>query len=547
MKGAGNLINAIDGEQPTPNTFNYDMMGQLPTFKVDDSIVISPNSANVGDTVRIQVQDWPVTGSISGPDVDGPVVNGVTSRVSSSLVTIAEIPHGLTTLNIDGLGNATFDIVIENGVPVGRTELRVEDSGGNNAEASIVIGGADLTVRPETVVPNQSVLVTGRGFSRNSQINGLNRRDSNIAGDNSLVSLSGNSNGLKSKAGAPSARINADAEIDVDSGGNWSANIVIPMTSTSIVPSASTTPAVLELKIADDAGREGTVDLSISPRSITLTPAVSRVGTDITVTGTGFPADNPTAEADTVPVVNIEYNVGGATPWRRLGSVQPDSSGSFTGTFRVPSTAVLPSTNTVRALFTITEMSADGTSVSLPYESTAVHDVPEGGISLSIGEGTPGTEVTVTGQGFKAFRTMESLEFGITDVTPAPKPLTNATGGFSTAFVVPGLDLGTHNVEVTISETVASAPFRILAGDAAQAGPTMMMSEAATPDVAFAAVIAEDNLIRFTTSTRPPRARPPTSVGRSMTRGLSSWAATTSTWSTPVASTSSRYPRARWV
>ena len=70
VKGAGNLINAIDGEQPTPNTFKADMKAQLPQFKVDDSIVISPNSANVGDTVRIQVQDWPTTASISGPLVD---------------------------------------------------------------------------------------------------------------------------------------------------------------------------------------------------------------------------------------------------------------------------------------------------------------------------------------------------------------------------------------------------------------------------------------------------------------------------------------------
>ena len=477
-KGSGNLINAIDGEQPTPNTFKE--IDKLLKFHVDDSIVISPTTANVGDTVRVQVRDWPETGSIADPDGMG-------------LVRISNIPHGPISLTVDELGNATFDIVIQNGVPVGRSELRLDD-GPNDAEASIVIGGANLTVRPETVVPNQSVLVTGRGFSRGGKINGPAPSDSDADGDNSLVSLSGNSNGLKAKGGAQSARINADETIDVDSGGNWSANIVIPMTSTSVVPSAGTTASVLELKIADDDGREGTVDLSISPRSITLNPAESRVGTDITVTGTGFPADNPATEADTVPVVNIEYNVGGTNPWCRLGSVQPDSSGSFTGTFRVPSTAVLPSTNTVRAHFTITEENADGTSVNLPYESTAVHNVPEGGISLSIAEGTPGTEVTVTGQGFKAFRTLESIEFGILEVTPAPKPITNATGGFATAFVVPGLDVGTHNVEVTISETVASAPFRILAGDA-PVTPEVMMAEAATPDVAFAAVIAEDNLI----------------------------------------------------
>ena len=61
-KGAGNLINAIDREQPTPNTFKT--IDQLLTFHVDDSIIISPTTANVGDTVRVQVRDWPVPGPL---------------------------------------------------------------------------------------------------------------------------------------------------------------------------------------------------------------------------------------------------------------------------------------------------------------------------------------------------------------------------------------------------------------------------------------------------------------------------------------------------
>ena len=495
-KGPNNYINAIDGEEPKANTFTD--MKLLPKFEVEQSIVISPSAANVGDTIRVQVRDWPETGTIAKLD----------TVADTGPIDIAGIPHGPAgAVTIDSLGNATFDIVIQNQVPVGTREMRL-DTGDYNAEAKIVVGGAKLTVSPTTVVPNQSVLVTGRGFTRNGTINGT---ATNNVPDDSLVSLGGNTDDLKAKGELGSDHINAGSAIRVDSGGNWSSNIVIPMTSTSIVPSAGTTPVVEDLKVVDSGLREGIVSVTISPRSITISPSASRVGTSVTVTGTGFPANNAAQEADAVPIVNIEYNTGGPQPWRRVGSVTPDSSGSFTSTFTVPSTAVLPSDNTVRAQFDVGD---------IPYESTATHSVPEGGITLSVSEGQAGDTVTVTGQGFKAFRTMESLKFGITEVTPAPKPLTNATGGFTTSFVVPGLDPGSQNVEVKISETVASAPFRLRAAVSGMM-PEVMMAEAATPDVAFAAVIAEDNLIAVSTSIPRPRTRLPTTVIPSTTRGHS--------------------------
>ena len=477
VKGAGNYINAIDGEEPTANTFTD--IDRLPQFEVEQSILISPASANVGDTVRVQVRDWPVGGSI--PRVERAA--GDNRATDTGPIEIAGVKHGPTvSAAIDDLGNATFDIVIQNEVPVGTRELRL-DFAGSNAEAKIVIGGADLTVNPSIVVPNQSVLVTGRGFTRNGTIN---RGTVNGNLDISSVSLGGNTNGLKAKDGVKSRTVNADEVISVDSGGNWSANIVVPMTSTSIVPSASTSPSVQELKITDSGRREGIVSLTIAPRSLTISPPASRVGTEVTVTGEGFPANNPAEEAEAVPIVNIEYNVGGTNPWRRVGSVSPDSSGNFTTTFTVPTTAVLPSDNTVRAQFTV------GT---IPYESTTVHGVPEGGITLSVVEGVAGREVEVTGEGFKSFRGMEEMKFGIVEVTPSPKPITNDTGGFTARFVVPGLEVGSHNVEVTISETVASAPFRILEADTEPMMPGMMPSEAMAPAMAYAAVIAEDNLI----------------------------------------------------
>ena len=200
------------------------------------------------------------------------------------------------------------------------------------------------------------------------------------------------------------------------------------------------------------------------------------------MSGTGFPARNSTGGSEGIQVVQIEYNENGT--FRTVSSVTPDSSGSFRTTFQVPLNAGIPSTNSVRATF---EYPGTG-----DIRTLTTHNVPEGGIELSATEAMPGDTITVTGQGFKAFRSVNMIEIGNIETTPSPKPSTDTTGSFTTQFLVPGLDLGIKNVSVEVGDTTASASLTIVA---AGATTPMMTPEAATPDVAFAAVIAEDNLI----------------------------------------------------
>ena len=122
------------------------------------------------------------------------------------------------------------------------------------------------------------------------------------------------------------------------------------------------------------------------------------------------------------------------------------------------------------------------------------HEVPGATISLSASEGKPGDTITVTGEGFAQHASISSMSIGTIDILPAPKPSTSSEGTFTTSVLIPGIDLGTHSIEVEISDTVASAVFRVVE-ETTTMMPEVMMAEAATPEVAFAAVIAEDNLI----------------------------------------------------
>ena len=443
--GKGNMIKAKDGETP-PNRTDDGV-----AFEVEGLLTASPKTAAIGDKIQISLVDWP------DYTTDDPQ--------SEATVKIAGIEQKIIGSMSVANGKATFQIEIGNGVPSGTEELQV-DAAGESDSTNVVISGADLTVTPMTVVPNQNVTVVGQGFGDRAKIN------TGDDGDTSNVEFGGDPAHL----GVDSDNFNNGEGITTDSGGNWNASIVIPITG------ASTTEGTHTLDVMDNSGRSGSAEVVIAERKITLDPPTARPGVMVQLTGSGFPASNRRSE-QTAPPVSIEYGDD------LVGTVNPDSSGNIATSFRIPFDASIPSSNTVTVKFTYTQGNANFDVIE-----HYTHEVPGATISLSASEGKPGDTITVTGEGFAQHASVSSMSIGTIDILPAPKPSTSRGGTFTTSVLIPGIDLGTHSIEVEISDTVASAVFRVVE-ESTTMMPEVMMAEAATPDVAFAAVIAEDNLI----------------------------------------------------
>ena len=446
--GKGNMIKAKDGETPPNRTETA-----VP-FEVEGLMTASPTMAAIGDKIQISLVDWP-SYTIANPVEDATVkIAGIEQEIIGSMAVTN--------------GKATFQIEIGNGVPSGTEELQV-DAAGESDSTNVVISGADLTVTPSTVVPNQNVTVVGQGFGDRAKINVGGTTDSP---DTSSVEFGGDPAHL----GVDSDNFNNGEGITTDSGGNWNASIVIPITG------ASTTEGTHELDVMDSSGRSGSAEVVIAERKITLDPPTARPGVMVQLTGSGFPASNRRSE-QTAPPVSIEYDDD------LVATVNPDSSGNIATSFRIPFDASIPSSNTVTVKFTYTQ---DNANFDVIEHYT--HEVPGAAISLSASEGKPGDTITVTGEGFAQHASVSSMSIGTIDILPSPKPSTSREGTFTTSVLIPGIDLGTHSIEVEISDTVASAVFRVVEETTTMI-PEVMMAEEATPDVAFAAVIAEDNLI----------------------------------------------------
>ena len=189
-----NYINAIDGENNSMGMGQgKDMMP--PKFRVDGLMSISPTSAGIGDDVSLSFDDWP-----SGATDYSLTIGGVDHKdaYSNGKVTIKpNTPTGVQVLHYKS--------------------LKADGSTLEDDTQNITITGADVDITPSSAVPNQTVTIVGRGFTEGSNIVAIQIGSETI----------------------PAADINNGMDVGVDSGGNWSASVVIPVNDTSTEANAA--------------------------------------------------------------------------------------------------------------------------------------------------------------------------------------------------------------------------------------------------------------------------------------------------------------------
>ena len=421
-----NFVNAVDGR----SNYGTYRMDDDQKFSLDPSISVTPDEGNPGETILVQGYDFP-EGSVSRVQL---ARQDRAADGSDNPAGLAGAITGDTTVGDNG--DLNFRLVIPNWAVEGKQDLRVTvggtiaggaHTGGTSDNVNITIGGPRITITPTTVLPNQRISLVGTGFTPSSWIAG---------GDGSIdpsITIGGYT--------IPTEKINEGDDVRVDNGGKWSASLDVPLRA------VTTRDGKREIRVTDSGGRSGTEEVTIPARVVTIDPASGRTGTVATVRGENFPSKNDNGESFNI---SIEYDASGRTA---TVSTVSDASGRFEADIRVPSSATIPSTNTVRVTF------EDGENV--PVTTTVTHDVPEGVITLSANSGAPGSRVTLRGEGFETFVSVKSVSIGGIDVLPSPAPHTDAQGMTEFEILVPGLDSGIQTIEVEVSDTTASIGFTV--------------------------------------------------------------------------------------
>jgi hypothetical protein len=438
--GKVNFIAAKDGRNNVLNA-NTDE----PVFELRGVVTVTPTTVRLGDTITIQLKDFD-----ANCDVKTALAVCTGYGTSSPSFRLGGVDFDKTkfsgTTTTTSVGEATFTAIVPNGVPLGAQALEVREvcciGGGGATETrrqTLTVGGATLILTPSTVVANQTLNIVGNDFTEGG---GVTINETAVTGTCTVLS----SMTIQGVAIARS-KINDNLVISVAAGGNWSTSVLIPVSVTT------TTPGTYDLKVTDCKGREGVGAMTIPPRVVSMNPKEGQVGTDVIISGTGFPSKNDRSGSVST-TVSIKYDAGSAGGVTTI-SVQPDASGNITGTLRVPTNANIPSSNNVTTEF-------DTEAPISKVINTQVHEVPRASLTITPATGKPGTKVTAAVKGAKAFSTISSALIGASlDVRPAPTPFTDAIGNVSFDFIVPQMEVGVQNLEVKIGNTTASAAFTV--------------------------------------------------------------------------------------
>ena len=440
-----NFVGALDGRSQYANksTTHNDSKQK---FELKPSITATPSSGNPGETILVQGYDFP-QGTV------GRVQLARQNRNAAGATNLQGLAGDVTgTLTVGMNGDLNFRLIIPNWAAEGVQDLRVtvggmvnnrgteEDTtddtydGGSSDNINITVGGPRITVTPTTVLANQRISLVGTGFTPNSRIAGGNGGTANP-----MIAIGGYV--------IPVANINEGDPVTVDNGGKWSASLDMPLRD------VTTRDGAREIRVRDSGGRSGSVDINIPAREVTIDPASGRIGTTATVRGVNFPSKNDNGESFNI---SIAYDAGGGNRPTTVSTVS-DASGRFETEIRVPTSATIPSTNTVRVTF------EDEANVEVT--TTVTHEVPEGNLVLSESSGAPGSTITLRGEGFKTFVPIRSVRIGSIDVIPSPAPATDAQGMTEFDILIPGLDTGIQTIEVEVSDTTASIGFTVTASD----------------------------------------------------------------------------------
>ena len=405
------------------------------TFEIKPSFTFDPESPTPGQDVTINLVDisgepTSVTFTGAAAIVDGPD-SDPNDDADDSVDNIRDSDNDAETLG-------GWKVQVPGNTRIGNVRVTIlhpdylDDDGDMIAlTKTITIGTNDLTVTPTTVVPRQTISIDGGGFT----VRGTVDLNEVVIGGKEVSSTS-----------VPMA----DREL-INNNGDISFDVTVPQ---------DVTPGNASVKVTDSGDRVGTASITIATAELTISPAESLRGETITVSGTGFPAND---------LVLIKYN----------DATVDTSSTSPTGTFEQE--VAVPAGEDINpgGTYTIEAVS----QVNSPDVSAAKdHKIKAPVITLSPDTATPGSNLTISGENFKGFLRVSLIEIGGQDVTPVPAPQTDKWGAFSTSDIqVPQLNLTRHAVKVVVGDDDGSdgdaTEFLTLVGAVASNAPADLFAD----------------------------------------------------------------------
>ena len=376
---------------------------------VDDALVDRKTEINVSDAQGNPAKDpafFQILPSfsispenpLSGADITITLMDIKTST-GPKVIFAGDTDDPVTAVDDRDDKDSTWKATVPGDVRIGTIQIKVT-VGDDTLTQNITIGTNDLTVGPNTVVPRQTISIDGSGFTKGGEIS-LKK----VIIDGQPI--------IAADATDKTELINNNGDISFD----------------VRVPERVTSGTSKKVQVTDSGDRVGTATITIAEAEITLAPAESLRGETVTVSGTGFPAND---------LVLINYK----------DSTVDTASTSPTGTFEQGITVPASEDITPGGEYKVEAISQVNFN---EVKDDAEHKVSDPEISISPDTTTAGGSITISGKNFKGFLRVHSIVIGGQDVTPVPAPSTDKWGAFTAPNIqVPQLNETRHAVKVIV-------------------------------------------------------------------------------------------------
>ena len=403
--GPVNHICAVDSEAGNPR-FSSD----IDTFDLEASVTVSPDSANFGDEVTVKPRDFvdPVESITLGPTCAWTAAGGDTDcftpeRDGSDFV--FDLPGGLDE----------------------RIQIAVTD-GDQTKRIYMGVVASTLELSQTEVAPNASIIISGSGFTENSSI-----LVSNITIDDEPLVVDD-----AGTEGTGSGR-----HVRVTSSGEFSATVRV-WTASSSSNNPTLDDDTYTIKVVDEGGFEGEVDVTILEPTVKVTPETASPRDFIVISGENWPIS--TADQDN----SVTIEVDGRTRNADIGS-----TGRFRYEYQLRSTIKIGDEHDVIVTY------EDGRD---DIEEETTFNVAQAELSITPAAAGPGQTISVGIEGMPPYTLVDHVRIDGADRLGGRNVNTDREGDAMVPdILVPFLDPGFYPVEVRVGNETRVAQFEVLA------------------------------------------------------------------------------------
>ena len=415
--GEVNYICAADNESPSNR-----LASAVKVFDVTPSLTISPDSASSGEEVTLKPRDFNsgiIEVSLDGDeDTTYPAATDDDFEIEKDGSDyVFNMPGGLS-----GVVQVSFK------------------QGGDTKRGTITVDPSNLKLSKAEVAPNESVIISGSGFSEDAEIcvgdikidgKALKVDDAGTSADNSLT------NGIACDDQDKGRRY-----VSTTSNGEFTATVRIwsedPETNPALDDDEYT------IKVTDSESFVGKVKITILEPTVSVMPEMVSPRDFITISGENWPVS--TADDDHEVKIMVD---------RRNRSVNTDGNGRFRYEYQLRSSIGIGDEHEV-----VVEFESDGGSI----EEEATFEVHDAGIMLTPTKAAPGQTISLEIEGMPPYTLVDHVNIDGVNRLGGQNLNTDRHGNVMiTGVLVPYLDPGFYPVQVMVGEETRVVQLEVLA------------------------------------------------------------------------------------